>query len=32
MTTDFRALMGVPPRAYFTDRLPARSSCGARLG
>ncbi|MFZ4236977.1 helix-turn-helix domain-containing protein [Streptomyces murinus] len=32
MTTDFRALMGVPPRAYFTDRLPARSPCGARLG
>ncbi|GAA1043370.1 helix-turn-helix domain-containing protein [Streptomyces murinus] len=32
MTADFRALMGVPPRAYFTDRLPARSPCGARLG
>ncbi|MFY4717154.1 helix-turn-helix domain-containing protein [Streptomyces sp. LaBMicrA B280] len=32
MTTDFRTLMGVPPRSYFTDRLPARSPCGARLG
>ncbi|MEV8458175.1 MULTISPECIES: helix-turn-helix domain-containing protein [Streptomyces] len=27
MTTDFRALMGVPPRSYFTGRLPADSPC-----
>ncbi|OLZ67532.1 transcriptional regulator [Streptomyces sp. IMTB 2501] len=27
MTSDFRALMGVPPRSYFTGRLPARTPC-----
>ncbi|GGW20257.1 hypothetical protein GCM10018980_64700 [Streptomyces capoamus] len=27
MTSDFRALMGVPPRSYFTGRLPAVSPC-----
>lgn len=32
MTSDFRALMGVPPRSYFTGRLPAATPCqvGAR--
>ncbi|MEU5538355.1 AraC family transcriptional regulator [Streptomyces sp. NPDC020362] len=29
MTSDFRALMGVPPRSYFTGRLPAVSPCRA---
>ncbi|WP_316780810.1 helix-turn-helix domain-containing protein [Streptomyces sasae] len=29
MTTDFRTLMGVPPRSYFTGRLPALSPCQA---
>jgi AraC-like DNA-binding protein len=29
MTTDFRALMGVPPRSYVTERLPAPSPCQA---
>ncbi|MFF5016497.1 helix-turn-helix domain-containing protein [Streptomyces sp. NPDC001165] len=29
MTPDFRALMGVPPRSYFTGRLPATSPCRA---
>lgn len=27
MTSDFRTLMGVPPRSYFTGRLPAPRSC-----
>ncbi|AYC37610.1 AraC family transcriptional regulator [Streptomyces griseorubiginosus] len=27
MTSDFRSLMGVPPRSYFTGRLPAPGSC-----
>ncbi|WP_089107118.1 helix-turn-helix domain-containing protein [Streptomyces hyaluromycini] len=27
MTTDFRALMGVPPRSYFRGRLPATTPC-----
>ncbi|OIJ84919.1 transcriptional regulator [Streptomyces sp. MUSC 14] len=27
MTTDFRALMGVPPRSYFTGRLPPLTPC-----
>ncbi|MFF7452357.1 MULTISPECIES: helix-turn-helix domain-containing protein [unclassified Streptomyces] len=29
MTADFRALMGVPPRSYFTGRLPASTPCQA---
>ncbi|MEU9477452.1 helix-turn-helix domain-containing protein [Streptomyces sp. NPDC048191] len=29
MTTDFRALMGVPPRSYLTGRLPALTPCQA---
>ncbi|MEU6667520.1 helix-turn-helix domain-containing protein [Streptomyces sp. NPDC046727] len=29
MSTDFRALMGVPPRSYFTGRLPALTPCRA---
>ncbi|MFD5794812.1 helix-turn-helix domain-containing protein [Streptomyces diastatochromogenes] len=29
MTTDFRTLMGVPPRSYFTGRLPSSSPCQA---
>lgn len=29
MTSDFRALMGVPPRSYFTGRLPDASPCQA---
>ncbi|GGN31807.1 helix-turn-helix domain-containing protein [Streptomyces fuscichromogenes] len=29
MTTDFRALMGVPPRSFFTGRLPATTPCQA---
>ncbi|MFF4121377.1 helix-turn-helix domain-containing protein [Streptomyces sp. NPDC001714] len=29
MTTDFRDLMGVPPRSYVTGRLPALSPCQA---
>lgn len=29
MTSDFRALMGVPPRSYFTGRLPASTPCQA---
>lgn len=29
MTSDFRALMGVPPRSYFTGRLPATTPCRA---
>ncbi|MGW0767126.1 helix-turn-helix domain-containing protein [Streptomyces sp. NPDC002676] len=32
MTSDFRALMGVPPRSYFTGRLPAATPCQAGLG
>ncbi|MEU4928530.1 helix-turn-helix domain-containing protein [Streptomyces yokosukanensis] len=27
MTSDFRALMGVPPRSYVTGRLPALTPC-----
>ncbi|MCX4814837.1 helix-turn-helix domain-containing protein [Streptomyces sp. NBC_01239] len=27
MTSDFRALMGVPPRSYFTGRLPEAMPC-----
>lgn len=27
MTADFRTLMGVPPRAYFTGRLPRATPC-----
>lgn len=27
MTSDFRALMGVPPRSYFTGRLPDAMPC-----
>jgi AraC-like DNA-binding protein len=27
MTSDFRTLMGVPPRSYLTGRLPAPRSC-----
>lgn len=29
MTSDFRALMGVPPRSYFTGRLPEAMPCQA---
>lgn len=29
MTSDFRALMGVPPRSYITGRLPAATPCQA---
>lgn len=29
MTSDFRALMGVPPRSYFTGRLPGAQPCQA---
>ncbi|SEE71579.1 AraC-type DNA-binding protein [Streptomyces sp. 3213] len=29
MTTDFRSLMGVPPRSFLTGRLPAVSPCQA---
>lgn len=29
MTSDFRTLMGVPPRSFFTGRLPAPRSCQA---
>ncbi|MGW1167929.1 helix-turn-helix domain-containing protein [Streptomyces sp. NPDC001153] len=29
MTSDFRALMGVPPRSYLTGRLPAVTPCQA---
>ncbi|WP_405934271.1 helix-turn-helix domain-containing protein [Streptomyces longwoodensis] len=29
MTADFRALMGVPPRSYFTGRLPSTTPCRA---
>ncbi|MCG7210232.1 helix-turn-helix domain-containing protein [Streptomyces arenae] len=29
MTADFRTLMGVPPRSYFTGRLPATTPCQA---
>ncbi|WP_405867871.1 MULTISPECIES: helix-turn-helix domain-containing protein [unclassified Streptomyces] len=29
MTTDFRTLMGVPPRSYFTGRLPQATPCQA---
>ncbi|MFF4501039.1 helix-turn-helix domain-containing protein [Streptomyces sp. NPDC001401] len=29
MTTDFRTLMGVPPRSYFTGRLPDATPCQA---
>ncbi|WP_019071184.1 AraC family transcriptional regulator [Streptomyces hokutonensis] len=32
MTTDFRALMGVPPRSFLTGRLPAVSPCQAVRG
>ncbi len=28
MTTDFRALMGVPPRSFFTGLLPRATPCG----
>ncbi|WP_225830687.1 AraC family transcriptional regulator [Streptomyces sp. NK08204] len=31
MTSDFRALMGVPPRSYFTGRLPAATPCQSVL-
>nr|WP_107907882.1 helix-turn-helix domain-containing protein [Streptomyces chartreusis] len=31
MTTDFRTLMGVPPRSFFTGRLPAARPCRAAL-
>jgi methylphosphotriester-DNA--protein-cysteine methyltransferase len=27
MTSDFRTLMGVPPRSYFTGRLPEAMPC-----
>lgn len=27
MTSDFRTLMGVPPRSYFSGRLPAPGAC-----
>jgi transcriptional regulator GlxA family with amidase domain len=29
MTSDFRTLMGVPPRSYFTGRLPEATPCQA---
>ncbi|MEV0227382.1 helix-turn-helix domain-containing protein [Streptomyces sp. NPDC050704] len=29
MTSDFRTLMGVPPRSFFTGRLPAAQPCQA---
>lgn len=29
MTSDFRTLMGVPPRSYFTGRLPQATPCQA---
>ncbi|KOG32904.1 AraC family transcriptional regulator [Streptomyces resistomycificus] len=29
MTADFRTLMGVPPRSYFTGRLPSARPCQA---
>lgn len=29
MTSDFRTLMGVPPRSYFTGRLPDATPCQA---
>jgi AraC-like DNA-binding protein len=29
MTSDFRTLMGVPPRSYFTGRLPRATPCQA---
>lgn len=29
MTSDFRTLMGVPPRSYFTGRLPGARPCQA---
>ncbi|GAA3111626.1 AraC family transcriptional regulator [Streptomyces echinatus] len=29
MTSDFRSLMGVPPRSYFSGRLPAVTPCRA---
>jgi transcriptional regulator GlxA family with amidase domain len=29
MTSDFRALMGVPPRSYFMGRLPEAMPCRA---
>lgn len=32
MTTDFRTLMGVPPRSFLTGRLPAVSPCQALRG
>lgn len=32
MTSDFRALMGVPPRSYFTGRLPEAMPCRAVRG
>jgi AraC-like DNA-binding protein len=32
MTSDFRALMGVPPRSYFTGRLPTPTPCRAQAG
>lgn len=32
MTSDFRTLMGVPPRSYFTGRRPAPRSCQAIAG
>jgi AraC-like DNA-binding protein len=31
MTTDFRTLMGVPPRSFFTGRLPDARPCQASL-
>ncbi|WP_418896259.1 helix-turn-helix domain-containing protein [Streptomyces cupreus] len=30
MTADFRALMGVPPRSFFTGLLPRATPCGMR--
>lgn len=29
MTSDFRTLMGVPPKSYFTGRLPDPQPCQA---
>jgi AraC-like DNA-binding protein len=29
MTSDFRTLMGVPPRSYFTGRLPQATPCAS---
>ncbi|WP_432171525.1 helix-turn-helix domain-containing protein [Streptomyces sp. 1222.5] len=32
MTSDFRSLMGVPPRSYVTGRLPSTTPCRAAAG